>query len=462
MMDCRGFRERLTEFLDRQLAAPETSAAETHMSGCPGCRSEFEELKGVSKMIGSVGRQPLPAGFMQRLERRRRAQDETPAPSQSYSFLPPGLPRYAAFALSSLIVAMVVVDKTKNMMAPPQGMISGAASKLDGGAGGGGFDGLKKKDAKVPSALNETGSAGESVNQNTLAMLQAAAANKPYEEKAATNAGGVSLDDAAAMKDEKLATGSVTSTGKALAKARGEPIDEQASRQAAELIAKNEDAEARALPTRRVAKKKAAPAAPAAAAPDGNYTNEELAANIEQQKKQMGIVKIIPPGNRDERLQTAMLSAFRGGSTGPEAQLLRQAEMAPASLGAAQTPGILGGSGTGAARGAAFGSLSDKRARLDELPGVVIRSDAERQDLWHKYQLAAPVPKVDYATQMLAVVFATSPSTSVQISGVAASEDRILISFHELPSAKDASSGPAVALRVIPRTQKPVVFERLP
>jgi hypothetical protein len=78
--------------------------------------------------------------------------------------------------------------------------------------------------------------------------------------------------------------------------------------------------------------------------------------------------------------------------------------------------------------------------------------------------MTADPPKVDYATQMLAVVFATSPSTAIQISRVSPNEDRISIYFHEVPLPQNAAAGssPTYQFRVIPKTDKPVVFEKLP
>ncbi|MBI3553780.1 MAG: zf-HC2 domain-containing protein [Elusimicrobia bacterium] len=450
----------MTEFLDRELAAPERSQAEAHLSACSGCRSEYEELHGISKMVAGVGRKPLPVGFMQRLERRRQA-GESPAPSRNFFLLPPGIPRYAAFALSSLIVMFVVMDKARNMLQPELGTISGVASNMAvdaprrapaaapkfaaappasdtlssvrgaGGGGSGGFAALKKAAGGQPNDFDRAGqSAAGSLDEAASRNLEVAGArdNKSAVESVDFLKQKAELQQRL-VSEKEAKDASVTSTGKALARAKGEPLD-----------------------------------APAAAPAEGKAkvtSNEELIAGIEAEKKRSKM-RIIPPSSREERTRLAMLSAMQGANSASAFQL--RAQVAPASLGPGQTPMII--AQEPAKVGSAVPDLErlDKNGKLDEAPGVLIRSETERRDLWHKYEMTAAPPKIDYASQMLAVVFATSPSTSIQISRVTPSEDRIVVSYHELPLANDAKAlaVPSYQFRVIPKTEKPVYFEKLP
>lgn len=414
-MDCRNFKEKLSEFLDRQLAGSEAAHAEAHMSQCHGCRSEFEELKGLSRMVSGLGHSALPVGFMQRLERRRRA-GEQGAPAKSWVFLPPQA-RMAAFALSSLVVMFVAYDKAKDIMQPAQGMISGAAGSLSGvaaksispsGSGKAGFDALKK-----------------AVPESSVAAVR----------------GGHSTDAGA----EKA---SVTSTGQKLYHARGEPLAQDSFGMAAGGVGGGG----------------AGAMAAAAPAPQHNYTNEELAANIEAQKRSMGIRTIVPPPTEEQRLQMGVLAGMQGGPTNPNALYLQARPSDPSING--ETPSLLavssvrGGSNT-QARGQAALAATD---RLDEAPGVLIHSEAERQDLWHKYQITQNPPNVDYTSQLLAVVFATS-NAAVQITSVIPGPDQLVIQYHELPAATaatDAAAPRSYQFAVIPATDKPVVFQKLP
>src|SRR5262249_25071360 len=71
-------------------------------------------------------RAPLPVGFLRRLDNRRR-REASPAPS---SFLMPAPLRSAAFALSSLIVALVAYDALKTRLPKVSEQLSGAASAV--------------------------------------------------------------------------------------------------------------------------------------------------------------------------------------------------------------------------------------------------------------------------------------------------------------------------------------------
>jgi hypothetical protein len=432
-MDCRNFKEKLSEFLDRQLAGPDAALAETHMAQCRGCRNEFDELKGLSSMVSGLGHRALPVGFMQRLERRRRNGGQN-APAKSWLFLPPQA-RMAAFALSSLVVMFVVYDKAKEVLGPPEGLISGAADSLS-------------ETSSAVSAAKPTGfegaasrGSGENAGGFGLSSLKKAVPAASFGAKQAY--------------EPALAKASVTSTGQKLYKARGEPVAQDSLTLAGAAGGGGAGASFGSM---------AGGAVPAAApAPEHAYTNEEIAADIETQKKSMGIRTIAPPPSEEQRRQMGVLAAMQGPRD-PNALYLQARPSSPAISG--DTPSLLsvsavrGGSNT-QARGQATLSSTD---RLDEAPGVLIHSDAERQDLWHKYQITQNPPNVDYSTQMLAVVFATS-NAAVQITNVLPGPDQVVVQYHELPAASattDSAAPRSYQFTVIPQTDKPVVFQKLP
>ena len=121
-------KEALSAYSDGELKDPaRRQELERHLAACPDCRAELEELRAISKMMGSLPRAELPAGFRQRLENRRRAQAE---PART-TFLPVPM-RALAFAASSLIVMVVAYEglREKPAMVPSTALLSGSASGL--------------------------------------------------------------------------------------------------------------------------------------------------------------------------------------------------------------------------------------------------------------------------------------------------------------------------------------------
>ncbi len=99
-------KQCLSEYIDGGLAEPARRRVEDHLSACGGCRAALEELREVCRMLKCLPREPLPPGFLQRLERRRR---ETPDSAPS-SFLLPYPARMAAYAASAAVVMLVGYD----------------------------------------------------------------------------------------------------------------------------------------------------------------------------------------------------------------------------------------------------------------------------------------------------------------------------------------------------------------
>lgn len=117
-------KELLSGFLDQALPGPEKRRVESHLAGCAECREELSELRSVSSLVSGLPRRPLPAGFLQRLERRRNPRREIPSP---WPFALPFPARAAAFALSSLLVMFVLREKIQVLFpVSPTAMISGS------------------------------------------------------------------------------------------------------------------------------------------------------------------------------------------------------------------------------------------------------------------------------------------------------------------------------------------------
>ena len=87
--------DRLSAFLDGELADSERSAVTAHLAQCPACRAKIDDSKDLSHSLSSLPRRPLPPGFMHRPNARRAAAQ---APPWGFGDWSPRV-RTAAFAL---------------------------------------------------------------------------------------------------------------------------------------------------------------------------------------------------------------------------------------------------------------------------------------------------------------------------------------------------------------------------
>ncbi|MBI5242827.1 MAG: zf-HC2 domain-containing protein [Elusimicrobia bacterium] len=99
-------KERLSEYLDGALADADRKAVDEHLAACADCRAELESLRSVSRLVAGLPKQPLPAGVMERLKRRREA-----GGASRPLWLPFSLPHrwQAAAAFASAGVAVMFV-----------------------------------------------------------------------------------------------------------------------------------------------------------------------------------------------------------------------------------------------------------------------------------------------------------------------------------------------------------------
>lgn len=123
-------RELLSAYLDGALPAAERLALEARLSASADLRRELEDLRAVSRAVKALPKEPLPPGFIARLQ-ARRARGETPR--RDWVFLPPAM-RPVALALSCGVVALVIWDKVA--VEPPEAPLHPQyAAKVEGAAG---------------------------------------------------------------------------------------------------------------------------------------------------------------------------------------------------------------------------------------------------------------------------------------------------------------------------------------
>lgn len=77
-VSCGEVLDRLSDYLDGDLAAPEVARIEDHLRGCDGCARFGGEFRGVVESLRRhlVRSEGLPAGFRERL---RKALADEPA-----------------------------------------------------------------------------------------------------------------------------------------------------------------------------------------------------------------------------------------------------------------------------------------------------------------------------------------------------------------------------------------------
>lgn len=66
-MNCHETRERLSDWLDLALAAPERAEVGAHLDGCPDCRRELDRLRATVSLLSRVERPRAPVGFVDRV-----------------------------------------------------------------------------------------------------------------------------------------------------------------------------------------------------------------------------------------------------------------------------------------------------------------------------------------------------------------------------------------------------------
>jgi anti-sigma factor RsiW len=114
-------KENLSGYMDGAAEGAERVRIEAHLKDCASCRAELDALRAVSDMVRGLPQKPLPPGFSQRLEDRRRQEDNSGGWAALLS------PRNAAWAACAVTVVFVTY-KTADLRSPqrPQNAFSGA------------------------------------------------------------------------------------------------------------------------------------------------------------------------------------------------------------------------------------------------------------------------------------------------------------------------------------------------
>lgn len=407
-----AIREKLSAYLDGALSGMDRKSVEEQLAVSEEMRLELESLRSVSGAVKGLPKEPLPAGFMARLE-ARRARDAKP--ERDYLILPPAY-RPLAFALSTAVVALVVWDKTR---APEELIVPRA-----------GWDSEKvavKSAAEAPPSIDVSGQLAsmDGRDQDLADQASGSAESAAANELTAANA---KKEDAAGGKGGALST-----FGKHIS-APGKPLGVQ----------EDEPAPAEGGFARR-----AAPAAPAAAAPaasspaplaegGGAYLarseeersaiNERLYQGFEEEKKRMGIAKIMDKDAEEDKL-----------SGGGREFMALQATPEAAQVGRAR-------GSTAAVRG-----MAKAKAGAPVVKALTLKSAEALSAAWSAAGLPGEPPAVGFPEQM--AVFLAGPS-GCGITDVQARKKFIVVLY------KDAGfEDPSARVRAMPLSPKPVVVK---
>ena len=396
-------REKLSAYLDGALSEMDRKDVEERIARDEETRLELESLRAVSGAVKGLGREPLPGGFMARLQ--SRILREGTSPKRDWVILPPAL-RPVAAVMSMAVVAFVIWDKAT---APIEQSITGAA-----------WDGtndraMVKSAAEAPTSMDVSG---------RVAALNASAPN-----------------EYAAKKEDSADKLQITPAGKRAA-APGKPLE----------VAEddNRDQGYAGLKGAGMGGGAGAPAAPkpAASAPasvfegdsfqarseeERSAINERLYQKLEDEKKSMGIVRIVEKDSDDqparERADAMTLTAS------PEPSRLNRA---------------------GAARGMAskqakLGSLAKaKDAAPVAVKAIALKSAEALAAAWGAAGLPGEPPAVDFPRQM--ALFLAGPRGC----GITAVQNRkkLLVVLY-----KDSGMDDASRVRAVAASSKPAVVK---
>lgn len=288
----------LSAYLDKALKPSERKRVAKHISGCKRCSLELDDLKKVAGLVSALPEKELPKGFMKRLEARRRTAaeigdvKERPAPKPAPAAWLPVPPRSLALAAVALLVMVVCFRQVRYRLAP--GLLSQPMV-------------LEESDERADAALKQV--------EDALGRKQDAGAGGGFLSGVDFARGGASGSAARLASSRKRTT-------KAKRRAPGRPIGVTDSAPESSSIPYEPEREGAAGKSAMMAP--AASPSPAARAPakkerqlkGPKLTNLQLADRLVEERKRMGIQKIVPP-RRDSHMMPVG-GRVRGGRRGGE------------------------------------------------------------------------------------------------------------------------------------------------
>ncbi len=393
-------REKLSAHLDGALSEKDRKDVEERVARDEETRRELEALRAVSSAVKGLPKEELPTGFMARLDARRARQTE---PARDWVLLPPAY-RPVAAAMSMAVVALVVWDKAH----PPVDLpTKNAWTASDDRV-------AVKTAAEVPTSMDVSG--------------RVATANEPA---AALGALGVDKKEAADKLSISPAGRRAAAPGKPIGILEEAPPPLGAAGGAGMATAQSAPAAA-APPNAETSFDKADGAPPssfrARTEEERSAMNERLYKGFEEEKKRMGIAKIIEKDSADRPARDDS-DSMELQST-PEAPSLHRAA---------------------AVRGAKAAKSKAKDGGAASVKAIALKSNDALQAAWAGAGLTGEPPAVNFPEQM-AVFLAGQPGC-----GIVSIQNRkkfIVVLY------KDSGfESPAARVQAVPLSAKPVVVK---
>lgn len=411
--------ENLSAYLDGALSEAERRDLESRLAASSDLRRELESLRAVSRAVKDLPRSPLPAGFLARLQARRARGG---AERRDWVFLSPTY-RPVAFALSSAVVAVVLWEQFDR----PETLLPRS------------YDAVKViREAEAPIAqvdlsgrITSAGAAGSNLD----------AMKKDSRANAALQGLGFAARDKAATARRAL----------------GQPMEfsEEAPSPAAAPAALAAKAEGSAPMSEE----------------ERSRRNEEYMADLEKEKRAMGIAQVLPRrGSVAAARGASEADAFaRGGM-----QMMDAAPEPPGQALASNTPALVSGSRGAARKRAGFGgspapeSAETKQIVLGEnldyssgIPsddaGLVFTDGNSLASSWTLLGLPGNYPAVDYWSRRAVLL----KRSSTKILEVRVAEGRVQVYFRLLTPG-EASDPVQDRFATLPLEPKPVSLILLP
>lgn len=229
-MDCKVFYESMDAYLDGELEGARRLAIERHLSECPKCRKEYEELREVLIAAAQMGvTDRAPDGFVQGVM-AHISQEKTKKPAKKSKYRWAKIAGSAAAGLVLIVlagcIAMMSAGYSANTSAPSEPM---AYSSMQSTATGGSmnyksydYDAVAMEEAIMESVTMDTG-----VHKSN----DASAAAAEYERKIIVN-GELHLQTSTFDEDLTKILAAVNQAGGYISSSSisGQPISETGSR----------------------------------------------------------------------------------------------------------------------------------------------------------------------------------------------------------------------------------------
>lgn len=113
VMDCRGSRELLNDYLDDVLSWQETDAVERHFEVCPNCAQQYREMATLRKLMRSLHRLEPPGDLALRVKIEASKLNRPPFVERAFSNLsgvlrPIAIPAFSGVVLTFLFFVVLM------------------------------------------------------------------------------------------------------------------------------------------------------------------------------------------------------------------------------------------------------------------------------------------------------------------------------------------------------------------